>query len=305
MIFLFTGDDLSLIYKQAEHILKTHGLSEYRKSQQPSSAYISCLTRGLIVPITATFLETSQENLKLDLKLIPRLAKSQNLLFIVSQSWDNRTKLGQALRPYLVTHADLPSNWNKKDIDRGIDFYARQLGMNLTFEVREYLRLALNNNFALLNSGLATIALISTNPNLELVSQIIPSEYATAIDLKEMILQRKRSEISAYVDKLSSHVPDKVILASLKTQFNLLLQTAIALRALAKPIALKQNLSDRDVATFAGISNVKRLYFIRKELEQISIEQLIWLNSLIEHTQKQLFYRGYNLSAKLILMCYW
>lgn len=296
MIFLFTGDDLSLIYKQAEHILKAHGLSKYRKSQQPSSAYISCLTRSLIAPITATFLETSQEDLKLDLKLIPRLAKSQNLLFIVSQSWNNRTKIGQALKPYLVTHADLPSSWNKKDIDRGIDFYARQLGMNLTFEVREYLRLALNNNFALLNSGLATIAVVSTNPNLELVSQIIPSEYATAIDLKEMILQRKRSEISAYVDKLSSHVPDKVILASLKTQFNLLLQTAIA---------LKQNLSDRDVATFAGISNVKRLYFIRKELEQISIEQLIWLNSLIEHTQKQLSYRGYNLSAKLILMCYW
>ena len=296
MIFLFTGDDRSLIYKQAEHILKTHGLSEYRKSQQPRSACISCLTRSLIAPLTATFLETSQEELKLDLKLIPRLVKSQNLLFIVSQSWDSRTKLGQALKPYLVTHADLPSSWNKKDIDRGIDFYAQQLGMNLTFEVREYLRLALNNNFALLNSGLATIALISTNPNLELVSQIIPSEYATAIDLKEMILQRKRSEISAYVDKLSSHVSDRVILASLKTQFNLLLQTAIA---------VGQNLSDRDIAAFAGISNVKRLYFIRKELEQISIEQLIWLNSLIEHTQKQLSYCNYNLSAKLILMCYW
>lgn len=296
MIFLFTGDDRSLIYKQAEHILKTHGLSEYRKSQQPQLAYINCLTRSLIAPLTATFLETSQEELKLDLKLIPRLVKSQNLLFIVSQSWDNRTKLGQALKPYLVTHADLPSNWNKKDIDRGIDFYARQLGMNLTFEVREYLRLALNNNFALLNSGLATIALVSTNPTLELVSQVIPSEYATAIDLKEMILQKKRGEISAYVDKLSSHVSDRVILASLKTQFNLLLQTAIA---------VGQNLSDRDIAMFAGISNVKRLYFIRKELKQISIEQLIWLNSLIEHTQKQLSYCNYNLSAKLILMCYW
>lgn len=296
MIFLFTGDDRSLIYKQAEHILKTHGLSEYRKSQQPQLAYINCLTRSLIAPKTATLLETSQEELKLDLKLIPRLVKSQNLLFIVSQSWDNRTKLGQALKPYLVTHADLPSNWNKKDIDRGIDFYARQLGMNLTFEVREYLRLALNNNFALLNSGLATIALVSNNPTLELVSQVISSEYATAIDLKEMILQKKRGEISAYVDKLSSHVSDRVILASLKTQFNLLLQTAIA---------VGQNLSDRDIAAFAGISNVKRLYFIRKELEQISIEQLIWLNSLIEHTQKQLSYCNYNLSAKLILMCYW
>lgn len=296
MIYLFTGNDQTLIYEQVKYILKIHGLEKYRKSQQPQQAYIDCLTRSLIDPVTATLVETSQKDLRLDLNLIPRLVKSQNLLFIISDLWDNRTKLGQALKAYLVTHAGLPSNWNKKDINRGIDFYARQLGLNLTFEVREYLRLALNNNFALLNSGLATIALVSTSPTLELVSQIIPSEYATAIDLKEMILQRKRSEISAYVDKLSNHVSDRVILASLKTQFNLLLQTAIALR---------QNLSDRDVATFAGINNVKRLYFIRKELEQISIEQLIWLNSLIEHTQKQLSYCGYNLSAKLILMCYW
>ena len=86
MIFLFTGDDRSLIYKQAEHILKTHGLSEYRKSQQPQLAYINCLTRSLIAPKTATLLETSQEELKLDLKLIPRLVKSQNLLFIIWSS---------------------------------------------------------------------------------------------------------------------------------------------------------------------------------------------------------------------------
>ncbi len=149
MIFLFTGDDQTLIDEQVKHILKSHGLEKYHKSQHPQQACIDCLTRSLIAPVTANLVETSQKDLKLDLKLIPRLVKSQNLLFIISESWDNRTKVGQALKPYLVAHADLPSNWNRKDINRGIDFYAQQLGLNLSYEVKEYLRLALNNNFPL------------------------------------------------------------------------------------------------------------------------------------------------------------
>ena len=305
MIFLFTGNDKTLIQEQIKYILKSHGLNKCHTSSEPQQAYLECLNRNLISPLTATLLETNQRDLKLDLKLIPRLVKSPNLLLIVSDSWDNRTQVGQALKPYLVSHADLPNNWNQKDINRGIDFYAGQLGLNLSFEVKEYLRLALNNNFPMLRSGLSTVALLSVNPTLNLVRQVIPSEYATAIELKEMILHKRRGEIPAYLAKLKSHVPDRVVLASLRTQFNLLLQTAIALRALAKPIALKQNLSDKDIAKLAGIGNVKRLYFLRQELEQISIEQLIWLNKLIEDTQRRLQYNTCDLSARLMLMCCW
>ncbi|MDJ0593756.1 MAG: hypothetical protein QNJ72_27885 [Pleurocapsa sp. MO_226.B13] len=294
MIFLFTGNDKTLIQEQIKYILKSHELNKYHTSSEPQQADLECLNRNLISPRTATLLETSQRDLKLDLKLIPRLVKSPNLLLIVSQSWDNRTKVGQALKPYLVSHADLPSNCHKKEIERGIDFYAGQLGLNLSFEVKEYLRLALNNNFPMLRSGLSTVALLSTNPTLDLVRQVIPSEYATAIELKEMILHKRRGEIPAYLTKLKSHVPDKVVLASLRTQFNLLLQTAIA---------LKQNLNDKDIAKLAGIGNVKRLYFLRQELEQISIEQLIWLNRLIEDTQRRLQYNTCDLAARLMLMC--
>ncbi len=213
--------------------------------------------------------------------------------------------MGQALKPYLVSHTDLPNNWNKKDINQGIDFYARQWNLNLTYEVKEYLRLALNNNFSLLRSGLSTVALLSTNPTLDLIKQIIPSEYATAIELKEMILQRKQAEIKAYAAKLACRIPDKVVIASLITQFNLLLQTAIALRALAKPIAIKQNLEDKEIAKFAEIGNTKRIYFLRRELEQISLEQLIWLNELSQKTKYDLQYNTCNLSARLMLMCCW
>lgn len=204
--------------------------------------------------------------------------------------------MGQALKPYLQSQAQLPSNWNKKEIDKGIDFYAGQLGITLSYEVKEYLKVALNNNFPQLRSGLSTVALLSTNPTLELVRQIIPSEYATAIELKEMILLKKRKEIPAYVQKLKGIVPEQVILASLSTQFTTVMQSAIA---------LSNNLSDPEVAKFAGISNVKRLYFIKQEVQMGSVEQFVWLNKVIQDTQRQLQYGNSDLSAKLILMTCW
>lgn len=273
-----------------------YGFDKYQSVENPQQAYLKCLTHGLTSVNTATLLEVNQSDLELDLSLIPRLAKSKNLLFIVCPSWKSQTKLGQALKPYLQSQAQLPSNWNKKEIDKGIDFYAGQLGLTLSYEVKEYLRVALNNNFPPLRSGLSTVALLSPNPTLELVRQIIPSEYATAIELKEMILLKRRKEIPAYVQKLKGIVPEQVILASLSTQFTTMMQSEIA---------LSKNLSDREVAKFAEISNVKRLYFIKQEVQMGSVEQFVWLNKVIQDTQRQLQYGNCDLSAKLMLMTCW
>ncbi len=87
-----------------------------------------------------------------------------------------------------------------------------------------------------------------------------------------------------------------MILASLGTQFTMLMQTAIG---------IQQNLSDTDIAKLAGIKNVKRLYFLRQELEHISIEQLIWLNRSIKDTQRQLNYNTCDMTARLMMMCCW
>lgn len=296
MLLLFIGNDRTLIEEQIEYALVCHGFNKYQSIENPQQAYLNCLTHGLTSVNTATLLEVNQSDLELDLSLIPRLAKSKNLLFIVCPSWNNKTKLGQALKPYLQIQAQLPSNWNKKEINKAIDFYAGQLGLTLSDEVKEYLRVALNNNFPQLRSGLSTVALLSTNPTLALVRQIIPSEYATAIELKEMILLKRRKEIPAYVQKLKGIVPEQVILASLSTQFTTMMQSAIA---------LSNNLADPEVAKFAGISNVKRLYFIKQEALMGSVEQFIWLNKVINDTQRQLQYSNCDLSAKLILMTCW
>lgn len=296
MIFLFSGNDTTLIEQQIKHILSQYQLSRYSKLEDPKQAYLRCLTLNLLTEVTATVLELPQVQLNLDLNYISRLHKSKNLLLIICPSFDRRTKLGQALKPYLVSNSDLPNNWNQQGIKQAIDFYARQFGLNLTPEVKEYLYLALNNNFSLLRSGLDSLALLSPNPSLNLVKEVVPSVYATAIDLKQLILQRKRGEVKPYVTKLKAFATDRAILASLGTQFTVLMQTAIG---------IQQNLSDLDLAKLAGIKNVKQLYFLRQESKHISIEQLIWLNRTIEDTQRQLNYNICDLTARLMMMCCW
>ncbi len=92
MIFLITGTDRTLIEEQIKYILNGYGLEKYRNIETPQPAYLECLNHSLISPITATLLETVPRDLKLDLKLIPRLVKSQNLLFIVCHNWDSQPK---------------------------------------------------------------------------------------------------------------------------------------------------------------------------------------------------------------------
>lgn len=295
MLFIFTGNDRALIEQQIKHILANYGLEKYSTLEDIKQAWIKCLTLNLMGEVTATVLELSDGELNsLNLSQIPRLHKSKNLLFLTLENLDSRTKLGQALKPYLVSGSKLPTNWNKQGIERGIDFYAGQLGLNLSFEVKEYLRHALNNNFSLLRNGLATITVLSDNPDLALVKEVIPSEYASAIELKEMILQRRRSEIPDYVIKLTAFTDARAILASLGSQFTLLMQTAIGIRS---------NFNDAEIAKFAQIGNVKRLYFLRRELQHISVEQLVWLNNQIKTTKHELVYNACNLTAKLMLMC--
>lgn len=295
MLFILTGNDQTLIEQHIRQILASYKLKKYSTLEDIKQASIRCLTFNLMGEVTATVLETSHQELKyLDLSQIPRLNKSKNLLFLILENLDNRTKLGQALKPYLVSDSKLPPNWNKQGIDLGIAFYADQLGVNLSSEVKEYLCHALNNNFSMLRNGLETIAVLSSNPNLALVKEVIPSEYASTIELKEMILQRRRVEIPDYIAKLTAFTHEGKILSSLETQFTLLIQTAIGIR---------NNLGDAQIAKFAQIKNVKRLYFLRQELRQISVEQLVWLNNQIKETKEMPNYNNNNLKARLILMC--
>ncbi|MGL5077461.1 MAG: hypothetical protein ACRDBG_16765, partial [Waterburya sp.] len=103
-------------------------------------------------------------------------------------------------------------------------------------------------------------------------------------------------KILDYMVKVQAFSSQQLILASLVTQFSLLMQVAIAIR---------QNLSDAETAKLAEVKNVKRLYFLRQEISQISVEQLIWLNQIIKDTQYQLSYNQCDLSARLMLMCCW
>jgi hypothetical protein len=82
MILLFTGDDRTLIQHQIKHLLKEAGLSRLDNINDCRRACLKCLSRGIDRKASATLLEVCIQDLAVDLNMIPRLAKSKNLLFI-------------------------------------------------------------------------------------------------------------------------------------------------------------------------------------------------------------------------------
>ena len=295
MIYLFAGNDITHHQQQIDILLAEKGLTKYSQLEDLESAYWRCLNRSLLSEITVTIISLYARDLaKLKLDRLPLLHSSPNLLIIICVDFVRQTKIGKAFQPYLVNNASVPNNWDKRGIAQNIDFYANQLGLYLTPKVKEYLLQAVNNNFPLLHNGLKTVAILSGQPDLALIREIIPSEYANSIELKEMILRRQRAKIPDYITKLIALNKQRTILGGLSYQFTLLMQTAVAIEA---------NLSDDQISRLAGIGNTKRIYFLRRELKQVSIPQLIWLNHQISTNRYELYNNLPYLKAKLLHMC--
>lgn len=295
MIYLFAGNDITHHQQQIDILLAEKGLTKYSQLEDLESAYWRCLNRSLLSEITVTIISLYARDLaKLKLERLPLLHSSPNLLIIICVDFVRQTKIGKAFQPYLVNNASVPNNWDKRGIAQNIDFYANQLGLYLTPKVKEYLLQAVNNNFPLLHNGLKTVAILSGQPDLALIREIIPSEYANSIELKEMILRRQRAKIPDYITKLIALNKQRTILGGLSYQFTLLMQTAVAIEA---------NLSDDQISRLAGIGNTKRIYFLRRELKQVSIPQLIWLNHQISTNRYELYNNLPYLKVKLLHMC--
>lgn len=294
MLKVYSGTDRALIDTQIDSVLNQQNL-QASKCDDPTKARHRCSSHSLLDPRTATILETSLKELNWSRRQILVMAKSPNLLFVICPSWDERSKTAKLLAGY-VTKLELPSQWKKQDLKNAVTFYGNKHGLHLTPDVTQYLFEALNNNFAVLDNRLSTLALLTNSPSLELVKELIPNEYATAIELKDLILNKDMNAIAICSDRLENVTSKLSIIASLSTQFTSLMQVAIG---------IERGLSDRDLAKFSKLSNVKRLYYLRQELKKISVEQLVWLNRETEKCRSSLIYGKCNFKAKLLYLASW
>ena len=85
MISVFTGDDRTLIQHQIKHILTEAGLAEPNNIDDCQQACLRCLSRGIDKQVSATLLFVSARELEIDPNMVPRLARSKNLLFFIQQ----------------------------------------------------------------------------------------------------------------------------------------------------------------------------------------------------------------------------
>ncbi|MEL6439146.1 MAG: hypothetical protein AAFQ80_07845 [Cyanobacteria bacterium J06621_8] len=295
MLYLFIGNDFTAHQIQISKLLGEMNLHPPKVIEDLKSGCSRCLTNSLLSEVTVTKVSVQTQDLKfLEPKLIKRLHSSLNVLILLCQDFNGQAKVGKILEPYVYASASLPNTWDKRGIKQNIDLYAKRLGLYLSPGVKEYLVEAVNNDLPVIYNGLSTISLLSSKPEMELVRQIIPSIYASSIELKDMILERRRDWIPEYLDRLVLiTTKQQAIIGALKYQFSTLLQVAVGIDAA---------LDNQGIAQIADINNPKRIYYLRQELQQVSVPQLVWLNQQLLEADKS-YYSLPCLKAKLVYMC--
>lgn len=275
---LVYGEDVYLISKRVEQLTKEFTTKEweifsYSRIENKLSAIpqaiadvrtVSLGEGGKIVHITeaSVFNKCSDEIvfcLEQNLAKIP----NQNLLLVTSNSKpDGRSKAVKILLKYAeVEEFPLIPTWDKQAIEKLIRSSASARFLELSSIVISYLTEAVGNDTSRIDNELTKLSTYSNSKKLELkdVQALVSNNNTSCIELAHAIKSGKADTVTLLVHHLldKNEHPLKII-AFLINCFRTWLITKAGLEA---------KLPDNKISALAELTNPKRLYFLKKEVE--------------------------------------
>ncbi len=217
---------------------------------------------------------------------LPSLSSNCHLLFTSAKRLDGRLKSSKFLQEHAqVREFSLISPWKSDELERQIQAIAADLGLKLTPKAQAFLADALGNNTRQIWNELAKLQLLSADPakplDLEQVSQLVNTSTQTSLQLSEAIrLGDGARALQLVAELLARNEPALKIVATLVGQFRTWILVKLALEAGEK--------DEKAIAAGAELSNPKRLYFMRKELQGIVGKQLLAVLPLLLELEFQL-----------------
>jgi len=179
---------------------------------------------------------------------------------------DRRTKLAKALiKLAKPQELNLPSPWQEEQIKAGISRQAASLGLVLSNPTVQYLGDALGNDRLASQSALQKIKLYSPNPTQAEVEQLVPNHNQTVWQLAAAVRDNQPSIVIHLVEAMFNAHPMELV-APVLAQF----KTWTTVKA-----GLSQKLPDAELAQLAKLGNPKRLYYLRQEVEPLSLTVLV------------------------------
>jgi DNA polymerase-3 subunit delta len=221
-----------------------------------------------------TIAQSCPDDLFTELKrTIPQIPQTSHLLLTSSKKPDSRLKSTKLLQKYAeIKEFSLISSWETEAILKKVVETAKNQGVNLTKEARELLAKSVGNNSRLLWNELEKLSLYQDNKNIPIdvdtVKELVNISNQNSLELATAILQGNMDLALGLVNNLI-HInePALRIVATLVGQFRTWTMVKLMLE--------EKDKQDKEIAEFADLGNPKRLYFLRKELQNVSSQQLL------------------------------
>lgn len=204
------------------------------------------------------------------IKVIP---DSTVLLLTTPNKPDGRIKSTKLLQKYAQVQEFSPlPPWQEDQLEKAVVKMAEEMGLKLTDASVQLLVESVGNETRLLYSEMEKLQLYAGNncPSPlqdEIVSTLVTSNTANSLKLAKAILQGDTDRVLTLIsDLISRNEPPLKIVATLTGQFRTWLWVKTMIAAGER--------DDAAIAQAAEISNPKRVYFLRQEVNGITQGQL-------------------------------
>ncbi|BAP17529.1 DNA polymerase III subunit delta [cyanobacterium endosymbiont of Epithemia turgida] len=217
--------------------------------------------------------ECSEEIFSQLQQTLPAIPENSHLLLTLNNKPNLRLKSTKLLEKYAeVKEFSLISPWKTDELINQVKHICQEISVQLTPKATELLVESIGNNTRKLNYELEKLRLYSldrTTPlGTDIITTLVNASNQSSLQLAQAIRQgNKEQSLKLITDLISHNEPALKLVATLVGQFRTWAMVKLQIESGQK--------DDKVIAKVADIVNYKRLYFLRRELQSFSSQQLL------------------------------
>ena len=280
MIVILAGDDNHGINKKIAEFSdkldpKWKSCNYHRFCRDNLESAISCaLTpafgspKKLVVVEDCNFKQLDESTMS-SIELLPKIP-TQTDLVLVATALDKRLKIVKSLLALgKLIEFNLIPPWRTDEIADSIQTHAISLNLAISTNAARYLAEAIGNDTARIESALKLLATYADGEKLGIrfVSELVLSQNQNSLQLGDAIRQADCTRVLTLLDSLLGRGESPLVICrTLQTQF----RTWLWVKAAASS-GIQQ---DAEIAKICHISNPKRVYFLKNDVQATPTKSL-------------------------------
>ncbi|MFB8791362.1 MAG: DNA polymerase III subunit delta [Potamolinea sp.] len=288
-IYLYWGEDDFSLTKAVNDLRKSvldpsWASFNYDKiSPDQPDAVINALNQAMTPPFgtggrlvwlvnTSIFQQCSEAMLTELERTLPAISGECILLLTTPNRPDGRLKSTKLLQKHgHIREFALIPPWKTEELVQRVKSHAQEIGVKLTVNAAELLAQSVGNDTRMLVNELEKLQLYAGNSRFPLdenaIAKLVTSNTQNSLQLASALLKRDAAKaLELVADLINKNEPALRIVATLIGQFRTWLWVKLM---------VSEGESDpKAIATAAEVTNPKRIYFLTKDVQSLSLKQL-------------------------------